>query len=76
MAIEIVLNEMFVDGDGNVASDFDVDGYQFSDFFADDGYVRAYEAHNKQEADAILTTTYKGRDTDGIGVVWKVEESF
>jgi PAS domain-containing protein len=52
----------------------EIKGYQFADFFADNGYKRAHEATTVAEARRILSQTYKGPDTEGIKLVWVVKE--
>lgn len=52
--------------------DRDTDGYSVTDYFANDGFRRAEEADSKEEAAAILASTYKGADNCGIGLEWIV----
>ena len=61
------------DADGTDARD--VEGYQFADFFSDDGLERAEKAKSVKEAWNILLTTYKGADTEGIGVLFAAVSS-
>ena len=50
----------------------DTYGYNFHDYFRDDGLERARNAGAPYIAEAILAETYKGPDIHGIGVTWEV----
>ncbi len=71
--MDLELNLRFVDvaTQRNVSG---VDGYSFADFFKDDGLSMAESAATADEATAILASTYKGADTEGVGVVWSPKQ--
>ncbi len=55
--------------DHTVLTDF---GGVYADYFSDDGYDKALCADDPAAADAILSATYIGKDTLGIGVAWNI----
>lgn len=64
----VTMNQRFTNAPGD-----DAEGYEYSDFFIDNGFYRATYAKNAQEADSILRATYRGPDVYGIGVAWEVK---